>query len=186
MEKAARALGLGAIYLLAACFALIGALGALGSADYLLYMLTRGTIVDMWAVLSALNVLAAIVALVAAGLCLRRRKLTAMALWLALPLIPSTVIGATRCDVIVTCNLIGWAALPAPAFAWQVRVRDVTEPEAGLIASQTLRDAGSEAWAFEPRLANRQWRLIAQKDGVRQPYDVVIDARTGRGRLEQR
>lgn len=186
MEKAAKALGLGVFYLLAAYFALKGILGALGCAEYLHYLLTRGTVVDMWAVLSTITVVWAIVALVAAGLCLRRRKLTAMALWLTLPVIPSTVLEASRCDFAPLCNVIGWAALPATAFDWQVRVRDVTESEADLIADQTLHDAGSEARAFEPKLANRQWRLIAQKDGVRQPYDVVIDARTGHGRLEKR
>lgn len=186
MEKAARALGLGVLHLVAAFFALKGLLGALGCAEYLRYMLMDGTVVDMWAVLSAITVVCAIVALVAAGLCLRRRKLTAMALWLALPAIPATVIEASRCDFMPLCNVISWAALPAPAFAWQVRVRNVTEDEVTFIASQTLQNAGSEAWAFEPKLANRQWRLIAQKDGVRQPYDVVIDARTGHGRLEKR
>ncbi|WP_454718259.1 hypothetical protein [Caulobacter segnis] len=186
MGKAAKALGLGVFYLVAAFFALKGILGALGCAEYLRYMLVDGTIVDMWAVLSAITVACAIVALIMAGLCLRRRKLMAMALWLALPAIPSTVLEASRCDYMPLCNVIGWAALPAPAFAWQVRVRDVTEGEVAFIASQTLHNAGSEAWAFEPKLANRQWRLIAQKDGVRQPYDVVIDARTGQGRLEKR
>jgi hypothetical protein len=186
MEKAARALGLGVLYLLAALFALKEALGAFGSAEYLRYMLIDGTVVDMWTVLSAITVICAIVALVAAGLCLRRRKLTAMALWLALPAIPSTVIEASRCDFMPLCNVIGWAALPVSAGDWSVRVRDVTETEAEHIAGQTLRDAGSEAWPSEPKLANRQWRLAASEDGVRQPYDVMIDARTGQGRLEKR
>lgn len=186
MAKAARALGLGAFYLLAAYFALGGALGVVGCVEYLHYEVTRGTVVDIWTVLSAISVTAGIVALVMAGLSLRRRKLKAMALWLTLPFVPTLVLEATRCDFMPVCNVIGWAALPRSVADWSVRVRDVTASEAELIASQTLRDAGSEAWAFEPRLANRQWRLITQKDGVRQPYDVVIDARTGQGRLEQR
>lgn len=56
MGKAARVLGLGALYLLATFFVLKGALGALGSADYLRYMLIDGTRVDMWTVLSAITV----------------------------------------------------------------------------------------------------------------------------------
>jgi hypothetical protein len=157
---------------------------ASGSVEYLHYLVTRGELVDMWAVLSCLDVLVALMALMAAWLCLWRRKLRTAAMFLLLPLITPTVIEATRCDVATVCSTIGWAALPSPAFSWSLRIRDVSEHEAEHLAAKALRDAGLPYAAFEPHLSARQWHLATYDDDmVRGPYDVVIDAQTGSGRI---
>jgi hypothetical protein len=186
--KVRRLLVLCGLCVLAALVTTTATLHAAGSVAYLHYLVTRGELVNLWAVLSALDVIVALAALVTAWLCLwRRKKLGRAAILLLLPLIPSTVIEASRCDVQTVCETIGWAALPPPAFGWSVRIRDVSEHEAEHLATKALRDAGLPYWAFEPRLSNRQWRLATyDSDMVRAPYDVVIDARTGSGGVVKR
>ena len=187
VKKVRRTLALGGLCALAALVTVTAGGHAAGSVEYLHYLVTRGELVDLWAVLSGLDVVVALGALLIGWLCLWRRKLRTAAMFLLLPLIAPTVIEATRCDVDVVCGTIGWAALPSPAFDWSLRIRDVSEHEAEHLASKALRDASLPYSAFEPHLSNRQWRLATYDDDmVRAPYDVVIDARTGRSSLEKR
>lgn len=180
VSKVARVLPFSGLCVLAALVTIAAALHAFGSAGYLHYLVTRGELVDIWAVLSGLDIFVALVALMAAWLFLWRRKLRTAAMLLLLPPITPTVMEATRCDVTTVCSTIGWAALPSSAFGWSFRVRDVSEHEAGRLAAKALRDAGLPYWAFEPHLSARQWRLATYDDDmVRGPYDVVIDAHTG-------
>lgn len=179
--------GVGGLGLCAALVTALVATHALGSVDYLSYLATRGELIDTWAVLSLLDVLAALGAAVGAWLFLRRRQLICAAALLALPWITSTVIEASRCDVVVVCRTIGWAALPRGAFDWSIRIRDVSVHEAELLAYKALRDASLPYSPLYPTLSNGRWRVATFNDDmVRMPYDVVIEAQTGAAQVVKR
>lgn len=167
-----------------AVWALLCAIRAVGSSEYLIYIGTRGETIELWTVLSLLDVLLTIAG-VAGGLWfLRHRKPGMAALFFLLPIPTPFVIEANRCDVFPSCYATQWAILPREAFDWDIRIRDVTEQSAEGYANEALRKAGLRYTAWYPKLANRQWRLETRNDDFeRGPDDVVIDARTGGARI---
>lgn len=164
-------------------FVAVGSLAA--AALYLGYLATRGTVFDTWAVLSIISALLSVTAIAGAGLALWRRKLT-LALAFAVLAVPAPfVIEGSRCDTAQACRVMGWAALPATAFRWQVRLRPVTDPnEARWIASAALSKAGSSGSPFKPKRFADHWIVPAiNEDGWPNAYAVRIDTRSAKARL---
>lgn len=158
----------------------------LGGGEYLLYLVGRGDIVDGWALLSLLEVLAAIIGVLGAWLAIRRRAHRWAVLFLALQLPAPMVIEANRCDLL-PCRL-AWAQLPRSFFEWRLRIRPVRNAgDAQAIAYGALRRAGLTE---TPGLATPEAGLWIVPTWL--PSDqpgshvVVIEARTGKATVVER
>jgi hypothetical protein len=164
---------------------LLAAGGAVGAASYLGYLASRGTVFDIWAVLSILEALFSLAAIVGAGLAIRRRRLGLALAYSILALPMSFVIEGNRCDTEETCRLLGWAALPSSAGKWSVRIRPVTDAnEARQVASHALARAGSEDGPYkEKRFADHWIVSTINQDGWPGAYAVRIDMRTAQASL---
>lgn len=149
------------------------------SAEYLGYLATSATEFDVWGVLSISAALLSVTAVAGAGVALWRGKLT-LALGFALLAAPMNfVIEASRCDT-VACRLIGWAALPAEAFDWKLRIRPVTDVnEARAIASAALLEAGFDNSAFRAKQMGDHWIVSSiDQDGWPGARAVRIETRS--------
>jgi len=167
------------IFLLAAVGTLIGA------ASHLAYLATRATVFDAWGVLSVISALLSLTAIAGAAFALRRRKLI-LALGFAVLAMPTQfVIEGSRCDTAETCRMMGWAALPARAFAWEVRLRPVTDAnEVEAIASAALSKAGSSDSPFKAKRLGDHWIVPAiDQDGWPGAHAVRIDTRSAKTSL---
>jgi hypothetical protein len=179
--------GLALFGVVAAFFTWAAVMHASGSVEYLHYLATRGELVDTWAVLSTLDVLFGVIGVTGAWLYLWRRRLRRAAAFLALTLVAPVVVEASRCHVEAVCRTIGWAALPAHAFDWSLRIRDVSVHEAAHIAGRALRDAGLPYSPWAPRLSAGWWRLETRTENMALgPYEVLVEARTGKAKVVRR
>lgn len=100
--------------ILAGAFAFVSTLHAMQSAEYIVYIVQHHARLDGWAALSALDIALAVVGIAGSWMALRRRvHIWAVPFFLLVQLPIPTIIGASRCDTLISCRLIGWAALPA-------------------------------------------------------------------------
>jgi len=98
--------------------------------QYLLWVATRGDAIDIWTVLTVVEVACALGGAVGAWLLIRRGRPGRALLLLPLPFAGSFLVEANRCDVLPACAWAGWASLPKGAFEWRLPLRD--SPEANL------------------------------------------------------
>ena len=142
----------------------------------------RRTTVDIWDVLTAISALFAIAAFTGAGLALRRRRPILALAFSALVIPTQFVAEGSRCDTDAACRLMGWAALPAGAFDWRVRIRPVTDSkEATDIASQVLSQSEPELTPFAAKRFGDHWMVSTiDRDGWPDGRAVRIEARTAR------
>lgn len=165
---------------------LIAAVGSLiGDGGYLGYLATRGTVFDAWGVMSIISALLSATAVAGTGYALLRRRLS-LALGFAFLAAPAPfVIAASQCDTAASCSVMGWAALPASAFTWEVRLRPVTDPnEARAIASAALWKAGASGSPFRAKRFADHWIVsVVDRDGWPAPRAVRIDTRTAKTSL---
>jgi hypothetical protein len=164
----------------------LGAVGILaGDAGYLGYLAKRATVLDTWGVLSIVSALLSVAAIAGAGFALWRRKLIPALGFAALAAPTQFVIEGSRCDTAEACRTMGWAALPARAFTWEVRLRPVTDlNEAEAIASAALSRAGSSDSPFKAKRFGDHWIVPAiDQDGWPGAHAVRIDTRSARTSL---
>lgn len=181
----------GAFALLVAAAALVTVLSVLQlpwTLEYPAYVLTRADVVDLWAVLSVLNVALAVIGIVGAWLSLWRRKLALAAFLIVLPIPTPFIIEANRCDVYPACEAIDWARLPRSAFAWRIRIREVDDAQLALgIAYGALERAKLTYHPWDPKLVGGQWRVETRTDDMDLgPYEVLVDAKTGKATIVHR
>ena len=172
---------------LALFITVLAALRAWGSGDPLVYVATQGDVIDILTILSVLDVLLAVIGVMGAWLFLWRKRLGLVAAFLLLPFPAPFIIEANRCDYLPLCESTDWALLPRQAFVWSIRIRDVDVHAAQDIANGALRSAHLPYSAWYPRLDARQWRVETRnQDMERGPYDVIVDAETGRASIVRR
>lgn len=165
---------------------LLAAVGTLiGAASYLGYLATRATVFDIWGVLSIASALLSVTAIAGAGYALGRRELILALGFAVLPLPTVFVTEGSRCDTAEACRVMGWAALPVRAFAWEVRLRPVTDTnEAEEIASAALSKAGSSDSPFKAKRLGDHWIVPAiDQDGWPGARAVRIDTRSAKASL---
>ncbi len=163
---------------------LLSAVRVWDSGDYLHYLITRGDTFGVWAVLQLLSFVLAIVGVASFWLLWRRARLGLAAGALLVPLIAPFVLEANRCDVIPFCEQTDWARLPQEVFKWEVRYRDVDPSTARNIASGALDDAKLPYHAWDPRRVGGEWRVETRTDDMDLgPYEVVVDAQTGKAEI---
>lgn len=162
---------------------LVAVLRLIGSGSYVSYLVSRGTVFEVWSALSILEVLFALVAIFGVGFALVRRKLLLALLFSLLAWPVGFVIEASRCDY-GSCPM-AWAAFPASVGQWSVRLRPLTDRnEAEAIASGALDRAGSEYGAYIPKRFDGYWIVpTINDDGWPGPSAVWIDTRTGATRF---
>jgi hypothetical protein len=165
---------------------LFSALGSLaGEGSFLGYLATRATTFDAWGVLSIISVLLSLTAIVGAGYAIWRRRLV-LALAISVLALPThAVIEGSRCDTAALCRAFGWAALPAGAFDWSVRIRPVTDPnEAKGIASATVSKSEPAVSPFRAKRFGDYWIVSTiDKGGWSGPHAVRIDTKSAGARL---
>ena len=147
---------------------------------YLGYLATNSPTFDISGVLAAISALLSITAIAGGAFALFRRK-PGLALAFSMLALPTHfVIEGSRCDTAASCHLMGWAALPARAFGWRVRIRSVTDPnEAEGIASQAVAKSGSEDSPFKAKRFADHWIVSTiNRDGWPGAHAVRIDTRT--------
>lgn len=165
---------------------LLLALGTLASAAlYLGYLVARGTVFDTWGVLAVVSALLSLAAIAGAGFALLRRRVILALAFSVLALPVQFVTEGSRCDTAAACRAMGWAALPAPAFSWSVRIRPVTDPnEAMAIASGALPQSDAGVSPFKAKRFRDHWIVSTiDGDGWPGPHAVKIDTRTARTKL---
>lgn len=158
---------------------LLAAMSLVGSGPQIIDLATRETVFGIWSVLAILDVLFALAAILGAGFALVRRKLLLALLFSLLAWPVGFVIEASRCDY-PACRSMAWAAFPAWAGDWSIRLRPVTDPrEAEHIASAALHEAGSKYSAYYPKRFDGYWIVpTINDDGWPGPSAVRIDTRT--------
>ena len=157
---------------------------AWGSGGYLLYLVTRGDVFDIWALLSLLSFMLAVAAIAGFWLSWRGRRRGLAAAFLLLPLPAPFLLEANRCDVYPFCEATDWARLPPAAFDWRIRYRDVDSEAAKGFAQGALLDAKLPYHAWDPKLIGGEWQVETRDDDMNPgPYTVVVDARTEKTRI---
>jgi len=156
-----------------------------GAFDYLAYVARAATTLDTWAVLSLISGLLSLTAIAGTVHALFRKKGARALLLCCLAWPGMMVIEGSRCDTGTSCQLMGWAALPHQAFAWQVRIRPVTEANEALqLASAALGQAGSTDRPYKAKRFAKDWIVSSIKDdGWPGAHAVAIDSRTAATRL---
>ncbi len=173
------------LLLLIAVSLFVAAAGLAGSAPYLGYLASRATVFDIWGVLHALAVLLALTAIAGAGIAVFRRKLLLAIAFGLLAWPMGFVIEGSRCDTEASCRMLGWAAMPASARDWSIRIRPVTDTnEARHIASAALFDARSDYSPYNAKRFDDHWIVATiEEDGWPGPRAVRIDTRTAATRF---
>lgn len=163
---------------------LVAALRLMETGSYVGYLASRGTVFDIWGVLSVLEGLFALTAILGAGFALVRRKLLLATLFSVLAWPVGFVIEASRCDY-ASCRPMAWAAAPPSAGDWSVRIRPVTDRnEARSIASAALFKADSRFGAYDAKRFEDHWIVPTINDeGWPGPSAVRVDTRTGATRF---
>jgi hypothetical protein len=156
-----------------------------GAFDDLASIARDATIVDTWDVLSLVSGLLSLTAIVGMVHALFRKKGARALLLCCLAWPGMLVIGGSRCDTGTSCQLMDWAALPHQAFAWQVRIRPVTEANEALqLASAALGNAGSTDTPYKARRFASDWIVSSiNSDGWPGASAVAVDIRTAATRL---
>jgi hypothetical protein len=156
-----------------------------GSAGYVGYLASGATIFDVWGVLSVLEIVFTLTAVLGAGVALVRRKLLLALIFSVLAWPLGLVIEGSRCDTRSSCRMIGWAALPEGAREWSARIRPVTDRnEAEALASTALLKAGSGYSPYRARRFNDHWIVpTINGDGWPGPSAVKVETRTGATRF---
>lgn len=173
------------ILFLIAVLLLVAAVRLLGTASYFEYLVARATVFDTWDVLNIVEGMLSVVAVAGAVLALWRVKLIPALAFAILPLPALIIIEGSGCDTTAACRALGWAALPAQAFRWEVRLRPVTDRnEAERIASVALYKGGLDGSPYEPRRFADHWIVPAiNQDGWASGHAVRIDTRSAETRL---
>lgn len=163
---------------------LVAVLRLMSSGPWIVDLASRQAVFEIWGVLAILDVLFAVTAILGVGWALARRRLMVALLFSLLAWPVGFVIEASRCDY-PSCRPMAWAAFPASAGKWSVRIRPVTDRnEARAIASGALFEAGSEYSPFTPRRFGGHWIVpTINDDGWPGPSAVRIDARTAATRF---
>jgi len=175
----------GLLMLLIGVCLLSAAASSIQAVLHLGYLALGATVFDAWGVLSIISALLSFTAIAGARFALRRRRLILALVFAVLALPAPFVIAASRCDTAEACRAMRWAALPAGAFKWQVRLRSVTDPnEAHDIAAGALVKAGSHDSPFkEKRFADHWIVSTIDQDGWPGAHAVRVDTRTARTSL---
>ncbi len=163
---------------------LLAGLGVIGHGDYLHYLVTRGDVFDLWAVLHILSLIFSVAGIAGIWVSVWRKRLGLAAAFLLLPFPVPFVLEANRCDVLPLCELTYWARLPPEMFEWRVRYRDVDRNTAQNIASGALYDAKLPYHAWDPKRVGGEWRVETRNDDMELgPYEVIVEAKTGKTRV---
>lgn len=164
---------------------LVAVMGLLGSADFVGYLASSGTTIDIWGVLHGLAFLFALIAIGGAGFALLRRKLFLALLFSVFAWPMGFVIEGSRCDTEAGCRMLGWAAMPASFRDWSLRIRPVTDRnEAEAVAWVALDEAGSRYSTYNAQRFDDHWIVATiHPDGRPGPHAVKIDTRTAATRF---